>query len=241
MCVVAEHGNSGRIGLVPEIYYDWYESTQGKNGGYMPALILGHDLVDHGSKESGSLENELKAIGSLMWRTDMFCNQLGFYIPPQERVKAILIEIINDAHELNNYSFPDVSVPPKVCRFDKDEIEEISNVFNQAWNNFVEYFLKSFDTWNESEEKEEKDYFLQWCEDSKKNVLNWIIYGFWYASRKRYAGHDSYHIQRLCRLIDEETEKVTNGLNEEDLGKKFMFSYSVRYCEVKVGEIAPEI
>lgn len=86
-----------RVGFVPVMYKDWAS----------PTLNLGHDLLEHGMVEDGSLKAEIIAIGRSLWVFDLFQESNR---PEIELGVQVYTSLLDNSNDLEYCKLKDVKI-----------------------------------------------------------------------------------------------------------------------------------
>lgn len=163
-CEVKE-GEFG-VGLVPNIYKNW-ES-------YIPSFELGHDLIEHGTKESGEVYQEFQALGAWLFTSNFGRNRESRIFPMENLMLSSIETTIDDAIG-NIIEIPDT---PKFY-ITKKESDKIALLIHGV----VSEMQKQIDREGEEDENESSRFFLA----NRDALVKHIAYGF-VKAKKRYAG-----------------------------------------------------
>ncbi len=204
---VREYEQTGLIGFVPKIFSNWAETS------YLPSTQLGHDLVAHGRFERGTTENELKALGAECWISNFYSlyNVSGY-----NRNESNFAGNLDNTFRDQMFDLSNMTQTKKYPRF--KELYQLKTFFDKAWEILFTSHLDIDDSLAIS--------------DYKQQVFDWIAYGFWYASRKRYSGYDSYDIYTVRDRINQVGKQLR--LDDSYIGREFTLSYDLSgYAEIK--------
>lgn len=206
----------GGEGIVPNIFKNW--------SNYMPTgdFGIGHDLIEHSTKENGFVWQELVAFGAIL-----YVRNWGIYIRNNgifkgdaitEQAKALAWEMPNVFRDSETeIEFPEMP-KYKLTREEKQKLRYFMHTFRTEAN-------KAFD----SEEETELD------AETFDKIENVIGYGFAKA-KKRYSQHDVYNVFHMKELIQNEVKRRWNTLCEyTDSGVEFTLSYDIAngHCEIR--------
>ncbi len=208
-CQVLEHEDYGILGLVPEIYMNWF-----KYANFTPSINLGHEMMAHGNNETGSLEDELKALGAELWLSDFF-SYLQFSLDNAWLFASSLNNSIADALLADNYS---VSAPIKKYSLSAELKAKIKALFDAAIPRLVAYLRDTLE--NDAQNYADSNY---------TPILEWLCYGFSHA-RKRYCGHDPWDLWLLRQRIDAATKHI---MFEENCRYRLTYSLTRHFVELK--------
>ena len=215
---IRESYRTGSLGFVPNIYLNWFRTD-----GYLPSTFLGHDLISHGSRENGSIEDELHALGCEIWLSQHFTRYAAFRTP-----ESVL------AHDLLN-SFVDFYYQQGLgcltpTKFGKIDDELVVDSFLRAAIEECLLMLPSALSFELKEESEEEEYEV-WAREHKDIILSHLKYGYWNASKRRYRMYDPYDIW----LVRESINKLSSLLASLDEGTECTISYDLSgYATLRV-------
>lgn len=214
-CKARKDEDSDVLGLVPHIFEasGWFGY-----GKYIPSTGLGHDLIAHCRKENGSFEHELRALGAEIWLSEFYSfHNNHFANRTNEEIFAS--DIISAFHDAFLSSFEDIPACKKYPQF--EELEELTEFFEVAFAKFLRDIPSELDL--EVEGDEDKTFEL-WCEQNKKTMLDWVAYGFWYASKVRYRNLEAYDVFYLRKRLNDLSKEISR-LEE---GEKATIVYNLR-------------
>lgn len=208
-CVVKRCQVTGEFGLVLESHLEWYY----KNDNYIAGIRVAHELFDHFlPNQNGSIEHELFAIGSYMYRTDFYRHFENRYYhttkSPESMLNGDLLSTISDSSDgftLDSCPLVSKRVNPKIMSMMKN---------TWASENFIESVINEIGEYSEAIRNSIVNNF--------DNAVHWISYGYRMAKR-RYNKWDSYHLMRIQETIN----KTAECLNLEYENQKFTLHYDM--------------
>lgn len=215
-CVVLEDLEVGAFGLVPKIHLDWFHRYTGEPGAYLPATQLGHDILEHNKGDNGGLEHEFKALGAGVWVSKFYLRYGLFAISPEQSFMVNIETTIMDGHSRQELELEPSKKSPNFA--EKGKLWEFFNAEYESLKNSLPINL-SLDY--ESEDAgigEETQIMHDWLDANKQTIFEWVAYGYWYASRKRYRGLDSYDVWLTRQAI-----------NKLKISPEFGFEYTISY------------
>lgn len=210
---VVEHEDTGSKGFRPCIFANW--------PGYIPMIALGHDLIDHTTKENGEVWQELRAFGANLFVSD-FGNLERLYTSAGQTntnykgqlMGGELESILSDAYA--NDTVDALKMAPKVS-FDS----EIEEQFAELWTGYKAAFKSSF------ADETAIDYFNSYSEE----ILSWFRYGFKLAAKR--FNNDSYQAFTLKERINK-TLQQSWKLDDYMIGEKLTLQIDFDNLEVNV-------
>lgn len=202
--------DSGAEGLVPNIFRDWYESKD--YGGYQPSTRLAHDLMAHGIKEFGTIEDELRALGAELYIREFSLDYT---------YEGLMYDLSNTFRD-GNAQLPQMAKKVKLEDWEETQLrlilkETLAKALDSATNYPGDWGLD--DLWDMSEDDEEaKDKALEAQAMELLNfevIYSWLAFGYKYA-KKRYRGNYVYGMYQainnhLTRLHLEEGQTFSIG------------------------------
>lgn len=217
-----EHEETGYKGLVPSQNLDWAQSS---NSLYIPGVTrIAHDLLDHcGKKETGSLEEELAALGGYMWRSE-------FYLMDEnrDRFTTFFTDLLTT---FSDSMWQHVRKCPYKVRVKPDDMREINTLIMRIKERFGAYYEAA----KNNDEHDMDISFREWWGLNKKDIIDWIRYGF-RRSQKKYPFKDSYDFFQFSKKFDKEFEEFCN-LYSDDIDNYYGFTAKLkidfRYWEIE--------
>jgi len=172
----AEHQDYGTLG--------WRMVTQ-PNFDPLTDMALPHDMMEHRARDTGTVEEELQALGASLHVRNME----QFYVDMGQANPDPAVNIASDFPTLFNQYLAgrELNTPPKTVPIDDVE-EVIDRVFIECAN-----FVK----WNEMDAL---------TEDQKTSIRGWVRLGYRRA-QKRYANIDPYILCRAFAVAAAEANK----------------------------------
>lgn len=219
-----DNEGAGTFGLVPLTLMAWFEGFD--TGGFLPGLQLGHDILEHSPKDDGSMEREFKALGAGVWISSFYV-RYGNFMRSSESVFAGNIEgTIRDGFYNGLPTIPASKPYPNFE--DKDDLWEF---FNAEFDGIKDSLPRDLSLDYEYEGEgigEETQALIDWIDSNKQAIFDWVAYGYWYASAKRYKNHDSYAVW----LPREAINKLKLDHIEE--GYEYTISYDLQNAHAEV-------
>jgi hypothetical protein len=203
--IKCEH--TGELGFRPKMFSGW--------SSYIAGTSLGHDLIDHGTKEWGEVWQEFRALGAYL-----FVSQFGEYKESNflnnSIGKSIFYDFTSTLSDL--YSSPKLHSAPKVKLEGWEE-----DSFAELWEDFSECFVEGQD----NDECGENAYFFE----NKDAILSWFRYGYKKA-KDRYNGNSWNAWSMRNEISDFLRDKWEK--NEFFEGDVATLSYSVKTGEINL-------
>lgn len=194
---VVENEEEKIIGLVPEHNLEWAEDYDSK---YIPGIsAIAHDLFDHcGKRETGTIEDELAAIGGLLFRTEFY----RFY-DVENRLVSFRADI---ASSMIQSDWRHLRSCPYKVRVNPEDMKEIKYLVMGIKNRLKKEYEDCHFVDSEVS-------FKEWWSLNKVDMINWIRYGF-RRSQKKYK-IDNYSFFRLSEKLDGEFENFFSQYSDE--------------------------
>jgi len=224
---VCEWEEIGELGFVPNIFSRWnsYNPTQGN--------ALAHDLMEHSTKETGEIYQELKALGAYLYVRDFtrnipdFWSREGGLLGKLNRVgENISSDLVNIYRDIDEYA-GDSSIPEIAPRRFSKGIEDLLRPI------FIKFRNTAVNIWRGENDVEEGDEFDDCPYADKLDLIEaWIREGY-YLARKRYKGEYVYHV---FEAITRESNKFFQN-NEVFEGEVVTLSYNLDgHCRITRNE-----
>lgn len=196
---------TGEVGVLPKIHRNW--------SNYMPSQPrgLGHDLLEHGTKETGAFDEECAALGG-----SLFVRDFGAHIqnPFYSIDKIMTMDLVSSIRDCSRGG--DIRTAPKFKLEDYHE-EQINSIMEgarpEAITSWVSEYGNDFDEDYSEENPFEND--EKWA-----RIVGWVKSGFARANR-RFKG-EQYTAFALFRSVEREFEKYWQSLlSHADTGIEF--------------------
>jgi hypothetical protein len=217
-----EDFENGFVGLVPDIFKDWENYTP--VGGFGAGLA--HDLMEHGTKETGAVYQELKALGAFLYVrgfgdyvTQYFNEELfGLSNFDENLISQTTDEVLPD---VPRFSFPSeyrermneyLTELRKAIFSEKFAADAISNYgYDEEMPEFVNYYRKNFDI-----------------------IAKWLEYGF-ASTYRRYKGEYVWNtFQAISKTVNEFRKKsYYDDTPKFQEGETFTLTYGDGWAEIE--------
>jgi hypothetical protein len=201
--ITAENVNTGEIGALPFIFKKWANKETGE-GAYEPYQSLGHDLIDHTTKETGEIWQEFRALGAYAFNTEFgaFANISEFW----GRGKSTAWKLGAQAAGNIESTIGDSS-DALHCKMPMARKVHLTKKEKGNFQEFYTALCREFYA-NEYLEGEVKEYF----HENKREILSWFKLGYVNAKR-RYSG-DAYSAFTTKQAIETVLNKHNNIFNQ---------------------------
>ena len=205
---------TGEIGFVPESCETFYNDSDS----YVVGTAIGHDILDHMPNETGTLEQELCALGSVIWRGYKDLRGLG----------SDLQSTFSDAARNGN---------GEACACPESKVEHaVQWSLDYVWDDLCESLQKypqdfGLDDDAEEEEEEARDLDKLW---NKTNLLHWLSFGYRRA-QTRYAEFEPYQLSDIVQTINLACDKASRNIIME--GQQFMLEFDIMNNWARVEEV----
>jgi hypothetical protein len=194
---------TGECGILPNIFRSW--------SNYSPAIGvggLGHDLLEHGTRETGAFHQEVAAHGGYGF-IRLLSGHLDHYGNNAYNVT------IGFARSWRDSTYAGIADPPKMIILSKIEHEQIDNLFAEAR-------VHAINEW--AAEQWSLDGIVPECPytdiENWSKIIQWFKYGFARA-KKRFKGN-SYAAWKTFGKIGDVIDKNWDNLVEHaDTGREF--------------------
>lgn len=209
---------TGELGLVLDHHMQWYKTSDS----YVAGFSLGHEILAHQKGETGTVWEEMRALGTEAWLSQYFSEyntgiiqRLNFEILGGDLVTT-LMDFLN--------SPSDIPEAPKVSKL-YDEHGSLYDFFDSAFRSMslAEEFKDFFD--------QDED-LTAWFNKIKPLCFGWFVHGYRKAEKVRYRNFDPYDVFL--------TRKAINDLRikPEYEGQRFVIYYNLadstaRYRELR--------
>ena len=205
-----ENTELGYFGFVPTMHENWFDSS--KN--YMPLCNnFGHDLLHHGTKETGSVTDELRALGCAAWMSDLY--SAGRFA--LEGLESDLLNTLRDGFSFGGSvenGFDSVPAAPKRGKF--NSIGELKELFEIAFEGMAKalpeeiqggFYLHDSKTEEDraealAEYDQETARIKNWLAETRQKLFDWVAYGFWCAEKRRYRKFSAWQVQSVYNQLD---------------------------------------
>ena len=186
--------------------------------------------------ETGSLENELVALGARYWVTDGYCSQSGVYYSAEELFSRDLGSSFRDA--FGTYLEPcTVSV-----EIDEDERAALHEFLREVVEKSVENANQYPSDWGFDEELDETELAneIQSAIDFDK-LIGWIELGYSLAAAK-YKNYSPCLVYSFGQYMDKQINEYFSSIGgvENFEGAEFVLKYSLRKNKIKIKVVEPE-
>lgn len=208
-------------GFVPKHHMYWFNNSDK----YVPlATRISHELIDHCDKaENGTIENELAAIGGMLWRTENYGLLQSYFFNKEEILSKDLHTTFHDGEY-----WLDRSNHAKNVRFrDKKEEQALDSLIDNALGLCEETI---YNEENENFDDEDDSYNTPWgmVNAEREHIIKWIKFGYKRAQRKyEYRKLDAYTIQMWAERMDREFEKFAAGRHFQEGDKVIVITSPV--------------
>jgi len=220
-----KENDDGLVGFVPTIHNNWFQRNK-EVGGYMPSNQVGHDLISHGINETGSFEEELKALGCEIWLSQFYqkYNEMTIFESYNIFANDILSAYLDEYRKPNAFNNIELKKHPK----NFNGKEEIRKFFEKAWFHVVLNLSTELEL-----DEDETVLWEQKSDENKESVFSWLAYGYWYAQNKRYKGYDPYDVFLTSKRINDVCQKAKPYFDLGSIGEVWKLSYNLHgKCEI---------
>lgn len=173
---VVSDDESGSFGVLPNIFQNWPN--------YSPSIAvsnLGHDLVEHGTRETGAFHQEVAATGSYL-----FTRLLSGNVSVPRNLWANYASS-NKASEWKVSTIDYLPPAPKVLILDKETNDMLDSFIAKMKPELEKEWISEYDTWNMAPDEK-----IPPCPYTTAEVwpdmVGWLKFGYARASQ-RYKGN----------------------------------------------------
>lgn len=196
---------TGEIGVLPNIHQNWPN--------YMPSQPsgLGHDLLEHGTKETGAFDEECAALGGSLFVRDFGALIRNPFYSIDKIMARDLVSAIRDCARGG-----DIRTAPK-SKLETHHDEQISAIMHDARPEAISGWVSEYGGDFDEDYSEENPF-----EDDEKwnRIVGWVKSGFARANR-RFKG-EQYTAYALFQSIEREFKKYWDSLlTHADTGMEF--------------------
>lgn len=187
---IHEDADYGIVGAIPNIFRGW--------SNYLPAIDLAHDLLEHGTKETGAFDEEMAALGGFL-----FVRNFGNSRPHIFSVAQNLAGSSGTSYQES--TIEGVRPAPRAYGLSRKEISRLE-YFS------IEFRDESIENWNDEilSGYEANDESAPDCpfedDETWARILGWIKYGYARAKRRFHNDMDSAWatfeaVEKACKII----------------------------------------
>lgn len=207
---VTECNVTGELGFLPESNRSFFEASEY----YIISANIGHDVIDHMPDEQGTLEQELLALGGVLWRMA--------YTSP----KGFMSDLQNTFRDAGR---PAISCPQVV------ENVVIENKVDMVWPDLEQSLEDCPDDFGYFDDDAEIPALDElW---NRQNLTAWLSMGYARAA-SRYADFEPRQITNIILTINDAARKAYRSVCSE--GQTFVLNYDIANNWAEVVETEPD-
>lgn len=208
---VVSDNEFGGVGILPNIFLNW--------DNYSPSIArnnLGHDLIEHGCRETGAFYQEVAATGSFMFGR-VLSGMSRSSLSPHSRIVS---NFHRDWQDSRGTLLPPT---PKVLILDKETNEMLDKVFEGMRDEAIRVWeSETSGTFDDEDEDRDCPYTT---DENWPKVLGWLKFGYARA-KQRYK--EDYIAYQLVNNIDKVIENEWPMLEQyQDTGKEFSLAIDI--------------
>jgi hypothetical protein len=212
---VVEDENHGGAGILPNIHRNWinYSPSVGVAG-------LAHDILEHGSNETGAFHEEIAAHGS--W---FFVRLLTGHVDVWSSCESVAASGMAEQWAESRTDY--IPEPPKVFFLSPDENDMLDEFLPKVRRELAKQYSKEYSDFD----LEPKCPYT--TNETWPKMVNWYKYGYARAKR-RYRGNDDI-AYLLFRNVTKTIENNWEELKQYcDSGRKFTLVLDLDYGDVEL-------
>ena len=208
--IVKKCAVTGDLGLVPESSLSFYNASEY----YIAGSNVGHELIDHTPNETGTLEEELLALGCLIYRQNWNYRR-GLALDLQASFRDAARPAYDCPQTVENYLVADM-------------IDGIWEGLEQSLANYPD----DFGYFEDGAEIPALDEL--W---NRQNLTAWLALGYDNA-KKRHNDYDICELNAIVTAINDACAKGSRSIEFD--GQEFLLSYDINNAWAQVAEVEPK-